>query len=78
MNLNLWNNNNQSGVLTPDPAATKNATSTSTAIPTVTPLFISQGLGPNGTAGAMVTDIDSSLQNTKKVILDLDSWPNKQ
>jgi hypothetical protein len=73
MNLNLWNNNKLSAVLTPDPTATATAINTSTPIPQVTPLFISQGLGPNGTAGAMVTDIDSSLQNTQKVILVLGS-----
>jgi hypothetical protein len=40
MNLNLWNNNNQSVVLTPDPTATTNAINTNTAIPKIAPLFI--------------------------------------
>ena len=30
----------------------------------VVPLFIGKGLGPNGTANTMVTDIDAGLQVT--------------
>ena len=36
-------------------------------IPRVTPLFISAGLGPNGTADTMVTDIDSGIRVTEQV-----------
>lgn len=69
MNLALWTNNLNSVVLTPDPAATKSAMQAGTAIPTIVPQFIQQGLGPNGTAGTMISDIDAGFQITQKVKL---------
>jgi len=64
MNLDLWNNNRDSKVLTPDPIATQNAINSSLDIPKIVPLFIQSGLGPNGTADRMITDIDSGFQIT--------------
>jgi hypothetical protein len=61
MNTNLYINNNQSKVYSPN-----SLTASNNPLPTVTPLFISSGLGPNGTANTMVTDIDSGLQVTAK------------
>jgi hypothetical protein len=66
-NLNLYKDNYQSTVLTPNPTDTQTAISGSTPIPMVTPLFISAGLGPNGSASSMVTDIDSGIQVTEQV-----------
>lgn len=58
-NLNLYNNNNQSVVFSPNSLATSSST--------VVPRFISSGLGPNGTANTMVTDIDSGIRVTEQV-----------
>lgn len=54
-NMNLYNNYNASTVVNPD---ADNVTQ-------VMPLFISSGLGPNGTANRMVTDIDAGMQVTQ-------------
>ena len=62
MNLNLWTNNYLSTVYSPNPTTTSAAMSTSSPLPTISPQFIQQGLGPNGTANTMITDIDSSLR----------------
>ena len=69
MNLDLWENNKDSKLLTPDPIATKNAINTNNAIPTIVPLFIQSGLGPNATANKMITDLDSGFQITQQVKL---------
>lgn len=69
MNLNLYTNNMNSTVYTPDPAVTTSKMSLNQPIPTITPKFIQQGLGPNGTANTMVTDIDSGLRITAVVYL---------
>ena len=63
-NVDLYKNNFQSTVLSPNPTTTATAVSGNTALPTVVPLFISAGLGPNGTNNTMVTDIDSGIQVT--------------
>ena len=63
-NINIYKDNFQSTVLSPNPSTTATAIAGQTALPTITPLFISAGLGPNGTANTMVTDIDSGLQVT--------------
>jgi len=54
-------------VYTPNQLVTQADIAGQNAIHTVVPLFISQGMGPNGTANTMVTDIDSGLQITEKV-----------
>ena len=64
LNLNLYTNNMNSEVYSPDPIATTNALMTNSPLPTITPRFIQQGLGPNGTAGTLVSDIDSGLRET--------------
>ena len=65
-NLNLYSKNNDSKVTTPNPTTTA-STPVGVALPTVNSVFITTGLGPNGTANTMVTDIDSSIQITEKV-----------
>ena len=67
MNLDLWNDNHLSTVYSPNPTTTNAAMSSSSALPTITPRFIQQGLGPNGTANTMITDIDSSLRTIHTV-----------
>jgi hypothetical protein len=64
MNLELWNNNKNSKVLTPDPTATTNAINLNLSIPMIVPLFIQSGLGPNGTANTLITDLDAGFQIT--------------
>jgi hypothetical protein len=66
MNTDLYKNNNESQVKSPNPTTTASAISGGNPLPTVTPLFISAGLGPNGTSNTMVSDIDSGLQVTAK------------
>lgn len=73
MNINLWENNKDSKVLTPDPIATQNTI----PIPKITPRFIQQGLGPNGTANTMITDIDNGFKVTKQVLVPISSSPIK-
>lgn len=51
----------------PDPTTTNTAIVNGNPLPRIVPLFISQGLGPNGTANTMVNDIDTGLRNTKQV-----------
>ena len=60
----LYKNNNESAVLSPNANKTKTAIAGKTDLPRVTPLFISSGLGPNGTNNTMVSDIDGGLQVT--------------
>lgn len=67
MNLDLYKNNNMSTVYSPNPVTTANATTNNNPLPTIVPLFIQSGLGPNGTNGTMVYDIDKGLQVTAKV-----------
>ena len=67
MNLDLYTNNKDSVVKTPNPTTTYAAMTAPSTIPTIVPRFIQQGLGPNGTANTMVNDIDSSYRVTKSV-----------
>jgi hypothetical protein len=63
-NINLYTNNNESTVYSPNPSTTASAISASTALPTVTPLFISSGLGPYTANHTMTYDISSGIQST--------------
>lgn len=62
-NLDIYRNNNDSKVITPNPATTA-ATPIGGSLPKVDSLFITTGLGPNGTANTMVDGIDRALRNT--------------
>lgn len=57
-NLDIYKNNNDSGVVTPNPQTTRDFVTTQY----VSSRFITTGMGPNGTANRMVTDIDSWLR----------------
>lgn len=67
MNLNIYKNNANSTVTSPWTANVTAAVSVSAALPTRVPLFISGGLGPNGTANTMTSDIDLGLRTTEQV-----------
>ena len=70
MNLNLYDNNIDSTVYSPDPIATTTALMTGSAFPTIVPRFVQFGLGPNGTSATMVDDIDTGLRVTELVKVD--------
>jgi hypothetical protein len=57
-NLDIYKNNNDSGVVTPNPQTTRDFVTTQY----VSSRFITTGMGPNGTSNRMVTDIDSWLR----------------
>jgi hypothetical protein len=46
INANLYKDNQYSTVYSPHPTDTEDAISSNSPLPTVTPLFISEGLGP--------------------------------
>jgi len=62
-NLNIYKNNNDSKVTTPNPTTTA-STPVGSPLPVIDSLFVKTGLGPNGTANTMVTNIDSALRAT--------------
>lgn len=63
----MYNQQSESTVLTPDPIETTNAVSAGDPVPRVASYFIDNKLGPNGTSGTMVNDIDKALRSTKQV-----------
>ena len=67
-NIDIYNTYSTSQMITPDPGDTATAANAGQATPLIDSLFIKQGLGPNGTANTMVTDIDTGLRTTKIVI----------
>ena len=66
-NLNIYNSYISSQLITPNPDTTKVAINAAQNVPRIDSLFIKQGMGPNGTANRMITDIDKGLQTTSKV-----------
>lgn len=64
MNLNIYSNNKDAKLFTPNPAKTKQALDNGLAYPMIESRFIAKGMGPNGTANTMVTDIDKGLRTT--------------
>lgn len=69
-NLNIYNNYKLSQLTTPNPSTTATAANAGQSTPRVDSRFIKTGMGPNGTAKTMVTDIDAGLQVTAKVFID--------
>ena len=55
---------------TPNPSTTATAANAGQPTPLVDSRFIKTGMGPNGTANTMVTDIDAGLQVTAKVLIN--------
>lgn len=62
-NLDLYKNNKDSKVTTPNPATT-DATPVGSPLPVIDSLFVKTGLGPSNTTNTMVSDIDQSLQKS--------------
>lgn len=54
-------------MITANPTTTQIASNAGQTIPMIDSLFIKTQLGPNGTAGTMISDIDSGLQITAKL-----------
>jgi hypothetical protein len=61
-NFDLYNNNRDAQVITPNSVTTASAVTGGNPLPLVNSVFIQTGLGPNGTANTMVTDIDVGLR----------------
>ena len=66
-NLNIYNENRDAQVITPNPSTTATAVSGNVDLPLVDSYFIQNYLGPNGTSNTMVDDIYNGLLNTQKV-----------
>ena len=69
-NLNIYRNNKDALLLTPNPTTTKTAIENNLEIPTIQSRFISQHFGPNGTFGTMTDDIDRGLRLTSLLSLE--------
>jgi hypothetical protein len=68
-NLDIYNAYQASQMTTPNPSTTETAANAGQSTPLIDSRFIKTGMGPNGTANRMVTDIDSGLQTTAKVAI---------
>lgn len=68
-NLKIYDTYKTSQMTTPNPDTTATAINAGQSIPLIDSRFIKTGMGPNGTANTMVTDIDSGIRTTQKVIL---------
>jgi len=64
LNLNIYTDNQNSRVTSPNPTTVASAIAGNNPLPTVSTLFVTQGLGPNGTANTMTTDIDAGIAVT--------------
>lgn len=66
-NVNFYSKYKDSQLITPNPYTTEANINANISIPMINSSFIIQGLGPNGTSGTMISDIDSGLRVTAKV-----------
>jgi hypothetical protein len=57
-NLGIYEENKNAQLITPNPFTTATALSGGFSIPVVDSVFIKTGMGPNGTANTLVTEID--------------------
>lgn len=64
-NLDIYEKNKDAQLVTPNPFTTATALNGGFSIPVVDSLFIKTGMGPNGTANTLVTEIDNGLRVTK-------------
>ena len=69
-NVNFYSKYKDSQLITPNPTTTLANINANISIPLIDSLFITQGLGPNGTTGTMISDIDSGLRVTAKVKIE--------
>lgn len=65
MNINIYNNNKDARLYSPNPTKIQEALNNGLPYPMISSRFISRGLGPNGTVNTMVTEIDKSLRTTE-------------
>lgn len=63
-NINIYSNNKDAKIITPNPDTTATAINNGQPVPVISSMFITNGLGPNGTFGTMVDDIDRGLRTT--------------
>jgi hypothetical protein len=66
-NINIYINNQQSTVYSSNHATTNAAILANAPLPTITPLFISSGLGPTTLNNTMTADIESGIKVTEQV-----------
>ena len=64
INVNIYSLNKDATLITPNPVTTKAALDNGLSYPRIESRFITKGMGPNGTANTMVTDIDRGLRTT--------------
>jgi hypothetical protein len=76
-NFNLYSKYKDMQMITPNPISTATNLNANISVPMIDSLFIKQGLGPNGTAGTMISDIDYGFRITSKVKSFLFSSLNK-
>lgn len=70
-NIDIYSTYKDSRMTTPDPVGTATANNAGQSAPLVDSRFIKTGMGPNGTANRMVTDIDAGFRTTKVVLSPL-------
>lgn len=66
-NINIYRSNNQSTVYSSNHITTNTSIQNSLALPTITPLFITNSLGPYAMNNTMAYDVDQALNLTQKV-----------
>lgn len=64
-NMDIYNRNKDAQYISPNPTETANSMQNGQGYPKVDSVFIKTGLGPNGTFGTMVDDIDRGLRVTQ-------------
>ena len=65
-NLEIYNQHKDAQLITPNPSTTEVNLNAGFDFPRIDSIFIQGGLGPNGTFGTMVDDIDRGLRKTEK------------
>lgn len=64
INMEIYNQNKDSQFITPNPTTTATNLDNGFGYPLIDSIFIKTGMGPNGTFGTMVDDIDRGLRTT--------------
>lgn len=63
-NIDIYNQNHDAQLITPNPSTTETNINAGLDYPLIDSVFIQSGLGPNGTFGTLVDDIDRGLRTT--------------
>ena len=64
-NVEIYNQHKDAQLITPNPVTTETNLNAGFDFPKIDSVFIQTGLGPNGTFGTMVDDIDRGLRTTE-------------